>query len=113
MLKELAKKLQTARKSVGLNQVQVADALRINRNKIIDLEKGETSVDIILLGKLARLYGYSLDYFIDEEIKEDDEVSFAFRATDLTTEDSYIPSWGRRILLNIRNLEDICEEAGI
>lgn len=113
MLRKIAQKLQKARKSVGLNQNQVADRIGVSRNKMINLEKGEVPIDIILLGKLANLYGYSLNYFIEEDSQEDIQISFAFRATDLTEEDSYIPSWGRRILLNLRNLEEISEEAGL
>lgn len=113
MKKELAEKLQKARKSVGLNQNQVADTLGISRNKLINIEKGDVSIDVILLGKICRLYGYSFNYFLDDESKEDEEITFAFRATELTEEDAYIPAWGRKILLNIKTFNEICEEAGI
>ena len=113
MKKKLAEKLQKARKSVGLNQNQVADTLGISRNKLINIEKGDVSIDIALLDKISRLYGYSMIYFLDDESKEDEEITFAFRATELTEEDSYIPAWGRKILLNIKTFNDICEEVRI
>lgn len=113
MLKKLGEKLQKARKSVGLNQVQVAETLGISRGTLINIEKGEVRVDVILLGKLANLYGYSLNHFIEGESTEVEDISFAFRAGELTLEDSHIPAWGRGILLNIRTLEEILEEAGL
>jgi transcriptional regulator with XRE-family HTH domain len=113
MNRQLAEKLQQARKSVGLSQIQAADSVGICRSKIISIENGEGNIDVSLLGKLAHLYGYSLIHFLDGDSTEDQEISFAFRATELSPEDSYIPSWGRRILLNIRVLEEICKEAGI
>lgn len=113
MKKRISERLQKARKSINLNQNQVADAIGISRGKLINIEKGEVSVDIILLGKLAHLYGYSLNYFIDDVTLDSEEVNFAFRAHDLTEEDSYIPSWGRTILCNIKDLEQICEEADL
>lgn len=113
MLTKLAAKLQQARKTAGLNQIQVADSLGIGRNKIINLEKGEGNVDVTLLGRLARLYGYSLSYFLDDEIVDEEPVTFAFRAVEIAPEDAYLPAWGRQILLNVRTLEEICEGAGI
>lgn len=113
MLKQMAEKLQKARKSVGLSQNQVADSLGISRGKIINIEKGVVAVDVILLGKLAKLYGYSLDYFIDEASSEDTDIEFALRGIDLTEDDAHIPAWARGILLHVRDLQEICEEAGI
>ena len=111
--RKLAEKLRKARKSVGLNQNQVADYLGICRNKLINIEKGIAEIDIILLEKMAKYYGYSLAYFLEDDSKEDEELSFAFRATELTEEDSYIPAWGRKLLLNLRLMEEICREVGI
>lgn len=111
MLAKLAIKLQNARKSVGLSQIQVADRIGISRNKIINIEKGEVAVDVVLLDKLAHLYGHNLLHFIDDDALENEEISFAFRATELIPEDSFVPAWGRRILLNLRTLQEISEEA--
>lgn len=113
MMRKVAEKLQMARKSVGLSQNQVADVLGISRGKMINIEKGEVGVDINLLDKLAHTYGYSLNFFISDESKEDAEINFAFRTSELSEEDALITSWARRLLSNIRDLEEVCEEAGI
>jgi Helix-turn-helix. len=53
MLKKMSEKLQQARKSVGLNQSQVADMMGISRSKVINIEKGEVAIDVVLLGKIS------------------------------------------------------------
>ena len=110
MLAKLATKLQQARKSVGLSQNQVADHLGISRNKVINIEKGEVALDVLLLEKLAHLYGYTLTHFLEDDSVEHEDISFTFRATELIPEDSFVPAWGRRILLNLRMLQEISEE---
>jgi transcriptional regulator with XRE-family HTH domain len=102
-------KLQKVRKTLDLTQNQVADKLGISRNTMINIEKGETSIDLTLLDKLAHLYGYSISYFINDD-EEEKELSFAFRATELNEEDSFITAWGSRVLKNIRDLQEIYEE---
>lgn len=113
MLQKMAEKLAKARKSVGLNQDYVAERVGISRSTMIKIEKGDTPVDVILLGKLAHEYGYSIEFFLDDQSTEDTDFNFAFRATELSEEDSYLPAWGRRLLLNIRSLQQIAEEAGL
>jgi len=106
---KMGEKLREARKKVGLTQEQVADQLKISRQKWLNIEKGEVAIDSLLLRNAARVLGHSMEYFIEDEY-EDVEIVFAFRATELSPDDRNIPLWGRRVLTNLRNLQEICEE---
>ncbi|WP_300381221.1 helix-turn-helix transcriptional regulator [Clostridium sp.] len=114
MKKIIGEKLQFARKTIGFTQEYVANKLMISRGKVIKIEKGEIEVDLSLLNSFSNLYGYSLDYFINfKEENEDETLSFAFRAAEITEQESEILAWGNKILTNIRLLDEIIEEANI
>lgn len=59
-----AQKLKKARVQAGLTQVQVSKQLRRPQSYISKAEAGEQRLDIVELGKFARLYKKNLDYFI-------------------------------------------------
>lgn len=59
-----AEKLKKARVQVGLTQVQVSKKLKRPQSYISKAEAGEQRLDIVELGKFARLYKKNLDYFI-------------------------------------------------
>ena len=59
-----AEKLRKARIQAGLTQVQVSKKLRRPQSYISKAEAGEQRLDIVELGKFARLYKKNLDYFI-------------------------------------------------
>lgn len=102
---QLGIKLKRARKQSGRTQQDTADQLGISRQKLIQIEKGTSPLDTILLKRMADTYGVTLDYFFQEE--EDTKIQFAFRSEDLGTEDQIVINWARKVLLNIKNLEEI------
>ena len=59
-----AEKLRKARLQADLTQVQVSKKLRRPQSYISKAEAGEQRLDIVELGKFARLYKKDLDYFI-------------------------------------------------
>ncbi|WP_349818176.1 MULTISPECIES: helix-turn-helix domain-containing protein [Clostridium] len=113
MKKEVAEKLQSARKTLGFTQDYVANKLGISRIKIINIEKGEAKVDIELLNKFSSLYGYSLEYFICDNTNKSEDISFAFRSEGITEKESEILAWGNKILSNVKMLNEIIKEANI
>ena len=113
MKKVVAERLQCARKTLGFTQDYVANKLGISRSKVINIEKGEAKVDLDLLNKFSNFYGYSLEYFICENINNNEELSFAFRTEDITEKESEILAWGNKILNNVKMLNEIIEEANI
>lgn len=106
---ELGARLKDARESSGYTQQTAADGLGISRQKIISLEKGSGPIDTILLTSMAKLYGYSIDYFLSDN-NDDVEIKLAFRADDLTAADQDAINWARKVLINIRDLNEIIEE---
>ena len=56
----LVVQLKNARRSAGLTQSQVANALGWRRNMISYIETGQRRIDILELLVLARLYGIGL-----------------------------------------------------
>jgi putative transcriptional regulator len=64
----LKNRLEELRKSRGINQEQLADALRVSRQTIGSLENGRYNPSIVLAFKIARYFDLSIeDIFIYEE----------------------------------------------
>lgn len=62
--KDVGQKLLSIRKKLGLNQQEVADIIGISRASLSYYEKGERSIDIETLYKLASCYDISVDYLL-------------------------------------------------
>jgi transcriptional regulator with XRE-family HTH domain len=58
-------RLKAARKDAGLTQVQVARRLRRPQSFVSKSESGERRVDAVEFAEFARLYGKSLDFFVE------------------------------------------------
>ena len=79
------RQLKIIRKQNGLTQVQVADALGIDRSTYCSYETGRRSIDFNLIGKLSRFYRIKLGQFVEElgsEYVFDDE----FETSDTETQ---------------------------
>jgi transcriptional regulator with XRE-family HTH domain len=63
----LRARLREAREYLGLTQEFVAKHTGILRSAIADIERGARRVDSLELKKLAKLYRYPIQYFLDEE----------------------------------------------
>ena len=61
-------RLEELRKARGINQEELARALRVSRQTIGSLENGRYNPSILLAFKIARYFGLTIeDIFIDEE----------------------------------------------
>lgn len=64
-------RLEDIRKAHGLNQEELAHALKVSRQTISSLEKGRYNPSIILAFKIARYFHMAIeDIFIYEEEEE-------------------------------------------
>lgn len=64
-------RLEDIRKAHGLNQEELAHALKVSRQTISSLEKGRYNPSIILAFKIARYFHMTIeDIFIYEEEEE-------------------------------------------
>ena len=65
MYKEVFKhRIIEARKENNLSQRQVAEKLKISKSTIASYETGRTEPDLETLGKIAKLYCHTVDYFL-------------------------------------------------
>ena len=63
-------RLEELRKTKGLSQEELADALGVSRQTVSSLEKGRYNPSILLAFRIARLFGLRIeDVFIDEEVQ--------------------------------------------
>lgn len=61
----LGRRLRDAREYLGFTQQQVADAVQVHRNTIVNIEAGNHDVSAETFQALAKLYGYPTSYFLD------------------------------------------------
>jgi len=110
MLELIGKKLQEARKKLGLTQLQVAKLIGINKVQLSYYETATREINLNILEKLANLYGYKIDYFISgNEIKEP-EIQIAFRGKNLCNEDLETITWAKIFLNNLCEINDLDRE---
>jgi Zn-dependent peptidase ImmA (M78 family)/transcriptional regulator with XRE-family HTH domain len=69
---ELGRRLRAAREACGMRQAQVAEALKLSRPTVAQLE----------LDRLAHLYGRDIRDFLSEQFAEQDAVTALFRAEE-------------------------------
>lgn len=78
---DLTQRLKTAREAVGLTQQQVADWLGVRRPAVAEIENGSRAVKSDELVRLASLYGRSLGWIAEGELRPHDSLAAAlFRA---------------------------------
>lgn len=81
---ELATRLREAREYVGMSQDDAAAVLGISRPAITLIESGGRKVEAVELGKLAKLYGRTIDFLLsgkESDAKENEKIAFLARAT--------------------------------
>lgn len=83
---ELAERIRQERAYVGLSQADVADALGIPRAAVSALENGKRRVSGLELGRLAELFGSSVDRLLGRDLPADETTTALFRATKALTE---------------------------
>lgn len=78
---DLAERLKSAREATGLTQQQVSDWLGVRRPAIAEIETGNRAVKSDELVRLASLYGRSLGWLVEGELRPQDNIAAAlFRA---------------------------------
>jgi transcriptional regulator with XRE-family HTH domain len=109
--KNIGKRLQSVRESVGFTQEQVAKYLGTKREIISYIETGARPVSTLMLRRLVDLYGYKFSYFVDESVKDEGpQVSMAFRVSDLSESDLPIIAQVKRIASNLDSLYHLLGE---
>lgn len=98
--------IKTLRDSMGFNQSTIARFLNVDQSLISKVEKGERSLSVDMLEKLACLFGVSIN-IIESSAIEASSLSVAFRASDLSLEDLEAISAINRIALNSEYMAEL------
>jgi transcriptional regulator with XRE-family HTH domain len=83
---DLADRIRKERTYVGLSQADVAEALGISRAAVSALETGKRRVTGLELGRMAELFGTSVDRLLGRDVPADETTTALFRATKSLTE---------------------------
>ena len=73
--KAIGLKIKERRKSLGITQESIANALDVNPSHISNIECGRANPSLTTLIKIANLLQYSVDYFISAEYDPEKEKS--------------------------------------
>ena len=107
----LGKKLKKAREQNRLSQKDVAKYLNVNEKQISYYENGSRKVNIVILTKLADLYGYPISYFLESNDQNiEPEIKIAYRMKDLGENDLNTVAWAKNIAKNLNFLNKILED---
>lgn len=98
--------IKILRDNMGFSQSTIARFLNVDQSLISKVEKGERSLSTDMLEKLACLFGISIDAIESNSI-ETSNLSFAFRASDLSAEDLETISVINRIALNSEYMAEL------
>lgn len=98
--------IKILRDNMGFSQSTIARFLNVDQSLISKVEKGERSLSTDMLEKLACLFGISIDAIESNSI-EASNLSFAFRASDLSAEDLEAISAINRIALNSEYMAEL------
>ncbi len=83
--KQLGERISELRKFKGLSQVDLAKNIQISRPSLTQMELGNRAIDILELQRLSMVLGFSLDDFMSENFKSNQELK---DVNDLKTLDS-------------------------
>ena len=106
MDKIISKNLKALRERLGYTQDAVADYLGINRVELSYYEGGKRTIPSEKLTKLADLYSVDeYDLYEEDERVLQNNLAFAFRAEDLTSEDLISIASFRKIATNYLKMQ--------
>lgn len=106
--KTIGQNIKALRGKLRLTQENLAEYLGIDRVNISYYENCERRIPVVHLNKLADLFGVELhDLLTEDLVNQSLNVSFAFRATNLTNEDLQNIAQFKRIVKNYLKLVDL------
>jgi len=95
----IGRNIRTLRENAGYTQSNIAAFMGVDQSLVSKIEKGERALSADMIEKLAALYGVSVEQLENEQV-EPSELSYAFRGSELSTEDMEAISAINRVALN-------------
>ncbi len=108
----IGENIKKLRENIGISQKSIALFLGVDQSLISKIEKGERILSADMLEKLANLFGVSVEA-IERNLQETSYLSFAYRASNLTTEDLEAISAINRIALNSEYMGKLLKESDL
>lgn len=105
----IGKNIKTLRENMGFTQASIANFLKIDQSMISKVEKGERTLSIDMLEKLSCLFGVTVEA-MEKEIISESNLSVAFRADELSTNDMETISAINRIAMNVTFLTELLKK---
>lgn len=100
--KNIGLRIKALREKSGFSQSNIANYLKVDQSFISKIESGERSITIDMLEKLAALLGVELTVFEDSTNNLEQNLSFAFRASEIDEQDMEVISAINQIALNCK-----------
>jgi transcriptional regulator with XRE-family HTH domain len=80
----IASRLKAAREQAGLTQGQIAKILGLHRPSVSEIEAGRRSVTAEELATFADKYGVSVDWLLNTEANNSDQIRYELAARKLS-----------------------------
>lgn len=93
---KLSDKIWVCRKKAGLSQEALAERIGVSRQAISKWETGEASPEISKLSLLARTFGVTADWLLDDTAEPEEEAEAAPEAESTAPEEAAAPEPPRR-----------------
>lgn len=100
MVETIGKNIKKLREEMGLNQENIASFLGVDQSMVSKVEKGERTLSVDMIEKLACLFGVSITD-MEKEIINKTTYKIAFRANELSVEDIEVISRINKIAINL------------
>jgi len=104
----IGENLRALRDNAGYNQQCIAAFLKVDQSLISKIEKGERTISVDMLEKLAALFGVT-SAAITKEGAVSGTLSCAFRCSELTPDEMEVISAVNRIALNAEFMKKTLE----
>ena len=97
----IGENVKRARESNGFSQANVAGFLKVDQSLISKFEKGDRSLQVDMLERLANLYGYRITDFEFEGGIPEQRIKAAYRSSGISADDMEAIHDIKRIALNL------------
>ena len=112
IIRIIGKNAKRLREANAFSQSNIADFLGVDQSLISKFEKGERTINVDLLEKLAVLYGCRLSDLNEESLAEQ-RIKIAFRANTLSADDLHVIHDIKRVAMNCIFMTELLGGAGI
>ena len=109
--KIIGENIRALRDNSGYTQSNLAQFMGVDQSLIAKIEKGDRSISVDMLEKIATLFGVTVDQ-IENQPLVTSKLSYAFRGSELSVSEMEAISSINKIALNSEFMRVILKEAG-